>query len=52
MKRRDVCWLCGGKLIWSADFDPTDYGYGRDGIVTNLSCKDCNAQVTYVKLEE
>ncbi len=22
MKRRDVCWLCGGTLIWGADFAP------------------------------
>ena len=33
MARRDVCWLCGGKLIWGADFDAQDYGYESEGIV-------------------
>lgn len=52
MTRRDVCWLCGGKLIWGADFDAQDYGYESEGIVATLSCGECNANVTYVKLEE
>ena len=50
--RRDVCWLCGGKLIWGADFDAQDYGCEGDGIVATLSCSDCNANVTYVLLNE
>jgi len=50
--RRDVCWLCGGRLIWGADFDPSDYGYEGDGIVATLHCSDCEAQVTYVQMHE
>ena len=50
--RRDACWFCGGRLIWGADVDACDYGYGERGIVTTLSCAGCNAKVTYVKLEE
>ena len=46
--RRDVCWLCGGRLIWHADFNPEDYGYEGDGIVAVLHCSNCDAEVTYV----
>jgi hypothetical protein len=62
--RRDVCWLCGGRLIWGADhnaedlgydapgadFNPEDYGYEGDGIVATLHCSDCEAEVTYVQI--
>ena len=51
-QRRDVCWLCGGRLVWDGDFDAQDYGYGSNGVVAHLHCSACNAQVTYVKLEE
>jgi hypothetical protein len=50
---RDICWLCGGKLIWGCDYNPEDYGYGEvDGIVATLHCSSCGADVTYVCLEE
>lgn len=49
---RDVCWLCGGKLIWGNDFDAEDLGYDRPGIVAQLQCSNCNADVEYVLLEE
>jgi len=49
---RDVCWLCGGKLIWGNDFDAEDLGYHRPGIVAQLHCSNCNAFVEYVLLEE
>jgi hypothetical protein len=49
---RDVCWLCGGRLIWGADFNPEDYGYEGDGIVAALHCSDCEAEVTYVQIHE
>jgi len=51
-ERRDVCWLCGGRLVWDADFDAQDYGHEKKGTVTNLHCSNCGAQVSYVKLEE
>ena len=51
-QRRDVCWLCGGRLIWGADFNPEDYGYEGDGIVATLHCSSCGADVTYVQIHE
>ena len=51
-QRRDVCWLCGGRLIWGADFDAEDYGYEGDGIVATLHCSSCGADVTYVLINE
>lgn len=50
--RRDICWHCGGRLIWGADHDAEDLGYDAQGIVTHLHCSKCNAHVEYVKLEE
>jgi len=49
---RDVCWICGGKLIWGCDYDPEDYGYEGQGIVATLHCSSCGADVTYVYIEE
>ncbi len=51
MTRRDVCWYCGGKLIWQADHDAEDLGYVGEGIVTILNCSSCNAHVEYVHTE-
>jgi hypothetical protein len=49
--RRDVCWWCGGKLIWQADHDKEDL-MGEEGIVTHLHCSSCNASVEYISQEE
>ena len=35
------CYVCDEELIWGGDHD-TDDG---DGIVTNLSCSECNSYV-------
>ena len=44
---RDVCWYCGGKLVWQNDFSYDDvYGEG-EGIVTYLMCSECGARVQY-----
>lgn len=51
-ERRDVCWFCGGRLIWGGDNDAQDLGFEREGIVTNLTCSQCNAFVEYTLLEE
>lgn len=43
----DACWFCGGKLIWNSDYDYSDiYGEG-EGIVSTLSCSECDAFVEY-----
>tara|TARA_Y100000385_G_C12761395_1_gene495243 strand:- start:368 stop:532 length:165 start_codon:yes stop_codon:yes gene_type:complete len=52
MRMGDTCWLCGGKLIWGADFNAEEYGYEGEGIVATLTCSSCNADVTYVLLQE
>jgi len=48
---RDVCWHCGGKLIWGNDHDAEGLGYDLPGIITHLQCSNCNAHVEYVILE-
>ena len=49
--RRDVCWWCGGQLIWQADHDKEDL-MDEEGIVTHLQCSSCNASVEYISQEE
>lgn len=46
------CWFCGGVLIWQSDFDAEDFGYNRAGLVSILSCSNCEAQWEGVQLEE
>ena len=37
--------LCGSDLIWGGDHDYSDYGMKEEGIVSNLSCSECNSFV-------
>jgi len=39
------CWHCNKELIWGGDFDYEDYDLEGDGIVSNLSCPNCEAYV-------
>lgn len=41
--RRDVCWHCGGRLIWNGDEQTTD----SNVICTSLTCQQCGADVDY-----
>ena len=51
--RRDVCWLCGGKLIWQCDYDLEDYGFmDVEGMIATLMCSDCGADVVYTLQNE
>ena len=34
-------------LIWQSDFAFEDYGYDGEGIVQNLVCENCGAEVEY-----
>jgi len=45
---RNVCWYCGGMLIWDSDADLEEGA----GIRTSLHCEDCGAEVEYMKKEE
>lgn len=47
------CWNCGTEMIWGGDHSFEDYGLDGEGIVTNLSCPNCNAQAFfYTSLDE
>lgn len=47
------CWFCRGKLIWNNDFSFEDYNLEGEGIVTVLSCSECNATFEgYLSLED
>lgn len=50
--RRDVCWWCGGRLIWQSDFDKEDVVGEGEGMVTFLTCSNCNAEVQYTTGDE
>jgi hypothetical protein len=43
---RDMnCWHCNTELIWGGDNDFEDYQMEGEGVVTNLSCPECDAMV-------
>ena len=39
------CWFCNGEkeLMWNCDYTFEDFGVESDGIVTVLTCPNCNA---------
>ena len=42
------CFHCGCRsVIWDADFTFEDYGYEGEGIVQELHCDNCGAEITY-----
>ena len=42
------CFHCGCRtVVWGADFDSEDYGYETSGIIHELTCTNCGAQITY-----
>lgn len=43
------CWHCNTELIWGGDHDYEDYGMEGKGIVTNLSCPECDVFVLVYK---
>ena len=46
------CWHCNTELLWGGDHDYDGFD-GFKGIVTNLSCRVCNAFVEiYLPVEE
>ena len=47
------CYHCNKELIWGRDHDYEDYDKPGDGIVTNLSCSNCESFVlVYTPLGE
>ena len=49
---RDVCWYCGGRLIWNSDFNYDEVFGEGEGIVTYLTCTKCGAEVQYSKRDD
>ncbi len=49
---RDVCWYCGGRLIWNSDFNYDEVFGEGGGIVTSLTCTKCGAEVQYSKRDD
>lgn len=49
---RDVCWYCGGRLIWGSDFNYDEVFGEGEGIVTYLHCTECGAEVQYSKRDD
>tara|TARA_Y100001963_G_scaffold152184_1_gene236485 strand:- start:1258 stop:1578 length:321 start_codon:yes stop_codon:yes gene_type:complete len=43
------CWYCRNELIWGGDHTFEDYGIDGEGIVSNLSCPKCEADVEIYK---
>lgn len=41
------CWYCGADMIWWRDFDYDEVHGEGDGIVTILTCSECNAEGTF-----
>ena len=47
------CWHCNTELIWGGDHDFDDYGREEPGIVSNLSCPNCDTYVeVYLTMSE
>jgi hypothetical protein len=46
------CYCCGAEVIWGGDHDEED-DEGRELIVTNLSCTECDAfTLVYWNIQE
>ena len=42
------CFHCGCRtVVWQSDFTFDDYGYDGEGIVQNLYCCNCGAEIEY-----
>ena len=39
------CWHCDTELIWGGDHSYADYGMESEGVVSNLSCPNCETHI-------
>lgn len=46
------CFNCGGKVIWGNSYSFSEYGVEGDGVVHELHCLDCGAEIVYYCEEE
>ena len=41
------CWFCGHEMIWQSDFNYDEVHGEGEGIVTYLSCPNCEAMAEF-----
>ncbi|MCD3276707.1 hypothetical protein [Clostridium botulinum] len=41
------CWYCGAKMIWNSDFTFEDYALEGEGVISILSCPNCQATAEF-----
>ena len=47
------CFHCGTRaVVWNGDFNSEDYGYPEGGIIHELTCNNCGAEIQYLILPE
>lgn len=47
------CYICGGEVMWDADFDAEECGYDEKGIIHTFTCRDCGAEISvWERIEE
>ena len=48
-----ICPKCSKEMIWGGDHTFEDYDHDGEGIVSNLSCNECDTFVlTYIPSDE
>lgn len=47
MENKCTCWYCSGALVWDSDFNYDEVHGEGEGIVSNLHCSQCGAEVQY-----
>lgn len=46
------CFHCGDRtVVWGGDFDPEDYGLEGEGVIHELHCSNCDADIIYYVIE-
>ncbi len=46
------CWHCKHELIWGCDFTFEEYNLEGEGIVSPLTCSNCDSYVEVYKQDE
>lgn len=41
------CWFCRTEMRWESDFNREDFGLEGDGVVTVLTCPNCQATAQF-----
>ena len=46
------CWFCGGELVWNSDFTLEEWTGEGEGLVSVLTCCECECEVHCIKRED